>query len=103
MDAGDLRALLRAGPFRKFRDALRQLARVLPDPAAGAREADECFKRLEMLDITLTQLAKTEDAALAAPLRAESAEGIASAITALDTVLAQLPAATMEAARAALV
>ena len=101
-DAADLRALLRAGPFRKFRDALRTLAKGLPDPPRGSADAEACFKQLEALDFVLVDLTKGEGDDKAAELRADAAARIGSAVAALDAVLAQLPQETMSAARAAL-
>ena len=112
-DAADLRALLRAGPFRKFRESLRNLAKGLPDRQAGSANAEACFKQLEALDFVLVDLAKGEaaDGAADAPkgevkdkaaLRADAAARIGAAVASLDAVLAQLPQETMSAARAAL-
>ena len=101
-DAADLRALLRAGPFRKFRDALRTLAKGLPDPAAGGADAEACFKQLEALDFVLVDIAKGEDKDKAAELRVDAAAHIGAALASLDAALAQLPQETMSAARAAL-
>jgi len=98
-DAADLRALLRAGPFRKFRDSLRTLAKGLSDAQAGNADSEACFKQLEALDFVLIDLAKAEDKG---PGRAEATARIGAAITSLDAVLAQLPQETMSAARAAL-
>ena len=101
-DAADLRALLRAGPFRKFRDALRTLAKGLPDPSAGNADAEACFKQLERLDFVLVDIAKSEDKDKAAEMRADAVARIGEAIAALDATLAQLPQETMSAARAEL-
>ena len=101
-DAADLRALLRAGPFRKFRDALRNLAKGLPDAKAGSADAEACFKQLEALDFLLVDQAKGDDKDKAAELRADAVARIGAAITSLDAVLAQLPQETMSSARAAL-
>ena len=98
-DAADLRALLRAGPFRKFRDSLRTLAKGLADTQAGNADAEACFKQLEALDFILIDLAKAEDKG---PGRADATACIGAAISSLDAVLAQLPQETMSAARAAL-
>lgn len=89
-DAADLRALLRAGPFRKcawprcgysglpvrrlachadalsslpsaVRDALRKVGKSVPDPKAGGADAEKCFKELEALDFVLIDLAKGDE------------------------------------------
>jgi len=101
IDAADLRALLRAGPFRKFRDALRMLAKGSPDAPAARADAEACFKQLEALDFVLVDLVKVEEGK-GAELRAEAAKQIEAALAKLDAVLAQLPQETMTAARAAL-
>ena len=98
-DAADLRALLRAGPFRKFRDSLRTLVKGLADTQAGSADAEACFKQLEALDIILVDVAKAEDKQSG---RADAAARIGGALASLDAVLAQLPTETMSAARAAL-
>jgi hypothetical protein len=103
IDVGDLRALLRAGPFRKFRDAMRSIARLLPDSLTAKGDAEACFARLEALDMVLVELlSKAEDKAAAAALRAEAAAQVSLAVTSLDALLAQLPTETLDAARAAL-
>jgi hypothetical protein len=103
IDVGDLRALLRAGPFRKFRDAMRSIVRLLPASASAKSDAEACFARLEALDMVLVQLLdKAEDKAAAATLRADAAAQVALAVTSLDAVLAQLPTETLDAARAVL-
>jgi hypothetical protein len=101
VDAGDLRALLRAGPFRKFRDSMRSLARLQAQPDASAQDTEAVFRALETLDATLLRLV-TADAAAAPQLRADAAAQIGQALVALDAVLAKVQADTLAAARAQL-
>ena len=81
---------------------MRSLARVEADRDAATRDAEACFKELELLDAVLLKFGKAEANAVPA-LRANAADNLGQAVVALDAMLSQLPQDTMDAARAALV
>jgi len=96
LDPADVRSLLRAGPFRNFRSALR-LAVPLGSPGRDAAEA--CFRRLEEADVALLALAKADSP----EKRVQVAASLAAAEALLASAIAAgVPPATLDAARALL-